>query len=275
MTLKNLNQKNDFSVLMCVYHNDDPFLFNKALKSVFSNTLLPQKLILVIDGPISPTLEEILRIYLKYPGIHVVRLPKNLGFVSALNEGLKFVETDWVIRADADDVNLDNRFEVLQSHMNADLDLLGSFLAEKNENEEIYCIKKVPLNTTEIFKVIKKRNPFNHPSVAFRKSKVIELGGYPNIELREDYGLWAMMLARGCKVKNIENVLVHASFGDKGFQRRKGGALIRAEVKLQTHLFKLGLTSFLGAILNGILRTILLSMPKSMIKILYLYFLRR
>ena len=158
--------------------------------------------------------------------------------------------------------------------MAPDLDLIGSFVAEKDSFDKIYCIKKVPINTDAIFKLIKKRNPFNHPSVAFRKSKVLALGGYPKIELREDYGLWALMLANGCRVKNIDDVLVHASFGDTGFQRRKGGAVIRAEIKLQTHLLRLGLTSFPAALIYGILRTFSLSLPRGVIKLIYLYFLR-
>ena len=224
---------------------------------------------------ISKKLEKILDDYLKYPELLLVRIPVNLGFVNALNEGLVHIKTEWVVRADADDVNLDRRFELLNLHMAEDLDLIGSFVAEKDKAGMIYAIKKVPLERDEIFRFIKKRNPFNHMSVAFRKSKVVALGGYPKIELREDYGLWAKMLASDCKVKNIDEVLVHANAGENMFKRRKGGAVIRAEITLQSHLLKLGLTSFGGALMYGVLRAALFSVPPGIIKLIYKYVLRR
>ena len=83
-----------FSVLMCVYINDDPILFDKALESVFLNTLSPDKLVLVSDGPLTTDLEEIVQAYSKYSNLLLIRLPTNVGFVSALNEGLKYIDTE-------------------------------------------------------------------------------------------------------------------------------------------------------------------------------------
>ena len=42
----------EFTVLMCTYKNDDPVLLEKAIKSVFENTIKPNFFILTIDGPI-------------------------------------------------------------------------------------------------------------------------------------------------------------------------------------------------------------------------------
>ena len=275
MVSKESDQKNEFSVLMCVYHNDDPKLFDKALNSVFSNTLLPDQFVLVVDGPIPVVLEEVIQTYSKYQHFLLIRLSENLGLVAALNEGLRHIKTAWVVRADADDFNLDNRFERLKSNMTEDLDLIGSFIAEKDDSGMIYAVKKVPLERDDVFRFIKKQNPFNHPTVAFRTSKVLALGGYPKIELREDYGLWATMLASDCGVKNIDEVLVHANAGEDMFARRKGSAVIRAEITLQSHLLKLGLTSFCGALIYGGLRTILFSVSPKIIKLIYKHVLRR
>ena len=159
--------------------------------------------------------------------------------------------------------------------MAEDLDLIGSFVAEKDKAGMIYAIKKVPLERDDVFRFIKKQNPFNHPTVAFRTSKVLALGGYPKIELREDYGLWATMLASDCGVKNIDEVLVHANAGEDMFARRKGSAVIRAEITLQSHLLKLGLTSFCGALIYGGLRTILFSVSPKIIQLVYKHVLRR
>ena len=122
---------------------------------------------------------------------------------------------------------------------------------------------------------MKTRNPFNHMSVAFRRNLALKLGGYPKIELREDYGLWASMLASGAKSKNIKDILVHASAGNKMFKRRKGGAIINAEITLQSHLVKTNMSSLHEAILFGFLRIMSFKLPKSLIKIIYVNILRR
>ena len=195
--------------------------------------------------------------------------------MNSLNLGLQNITSEWVIRCDADDFNTSDRFEILSNHMTEELDLLGSYIAETNEWNEIYAIKKVPLEHNDILKTIKKRNPFNHMSVAFRRNVVQKLGGYPKIELREDYGLWVSMLSNGAKSKNIKDILVHASAGNKMFKRRKGGAIIRAEISLQSHLTNTKMSSIFEAFIFGFLRITSLMLPQSLLKIIYGNILRR
>ena len=58
---------------------------------------------------------------------------------------------------------------------------------------------------------------------AFFKSDAFRAaGGYPDIPLKEDYGLWLAMLARGERLANIPEVLVRARLGE-GFHRRRSG----------------------------------------------------
>jgi len=169
---------------------------------------------------------------------------------------------------------LPERFEILFDHINKDTDLIGSYVAETNQQDEIYAVKKVPLFHEDILIHLKKRNPFNHMSVAFKKSAAISLGGYPHIELREDYGLWAAMISKGYKSKNIENILVHASAGEKMFTRRKGGAVIKAEIALQYHLVNTGVSNYVEAIFYGASRCLILLMPKFIIELVYSKLLR-
>ena len=43
-----------FSVILPVYERDDLYiLFSKSIKSIFNNTLKPNEVIVIIDGPIS------------------------------------------------------------------------------------------------------------------------------------------------------------------------------------------------------------------------------
>ncbi len=52
-----------FSVSMCVYSGDNPEWFDTALLSVVEQTVLPDEIVLVIDGPIGEGLESVIEKY--------------------------------------------------------------------------------------------------------------------------------------------------------------------------------------------------------------------
>ena len=63
---KDLIQKNEhpqFSVAMCVYDGDNPEWFDIALDSVINQTVKPTEIVLVVDGPISDDLQNIIDKY--------------------------------------------------------------------------------------------------------------------------------------------------------------------------------------------------------------------
>ena len=52
-----------FSVAMSVYKNDQPNYFKQAIDSIIKQTLTPNEIILVIDGPISDELKNVVDTY--------------------------------------------------------------------------------------------------------------------------------------------------------------------------------------------------------------------
>ena len=154
----------NFSVLMATYNGDDPEDLSRALKSVDSNSSLPEQFVLVVDGPISNELRSTIENFKEECNFfEVFFLKKNRGLAEALNFGLTKIKTDWVVRADADDFNLPNRFQELQKHMLDSIDVVGSYIKEVSGDSSV--IKSVPLSHDQIVKFIKRRNPFNHMSV--------------------------------------------------------------------------------------------------------------
>lgn len=267
----------DFSVLMSVYRNDNPQLLKKAVESCFSNTVKPLVLLLVVDGPITNQLErKISNLESKYP-VSIVRLPKNVGLAEALNVGLKHVRTEWVARADSDDINMPIRFETqlqVLSDNDYNLDIIGSSIIEVDSKGSKVAKRRTPSTHQEILNFSKKRNPFNHMTIMYRKSKVIACGGYPNIYLKEDYALWATMLVNNARAINIETPLVTATAGKDMFRRRGGIKYALAEVKLQKHLVNLGLKPILSGAFDGFLRAAVFLMPAKIRELIYLTFLR-
>src|SRR5699024_826349 len=128
----------------------------------------------------------------------------------ALSVGLERCTHEVVARADADDICLPQRF-ARQIPAMAELDLLGSAMAEYSaESPEDSAImqgtsatRSRPETGEEIRAYAAFHNPFNHPSIVFRKSAVLAAGGYQDMPLMEDYWLFVRMIADGARVGNV------------------------------------------------------------------------
>ena len=49
-----------FSLLMCIYEKEKPLYLSQCLDSINSLTVLPDEIVIVKDGPLTPELEEVL-----------------------------------------------------------------------------------------------------------------------------------------------------------------------------------------------------------------------
>ena len=267
-----------FSLLMAFYKNDVPASRDRALDSVFNNSILPSQLVLIQDGPITLELSEVA---LKWKARHssvidIVELGVNSGLANALNAGLMHAKHEWVFRADSDDVNRPRRFEITIDFIkkNHNATLVGGQIAEYSNNGIFTGFRNVPLSHSNVAIVSRFRNPFNHMTVAFRKSDVIAVGGYPNITFREDYALWCLLLDRGCLCVNLPDVLVDVSAGVAMIERRSGLVNVYGEISLQRFLFLNTKRSLILSCFSGFLRSVLLLAPKSFKRALYFGFLR-
>lgn len=256
-----MKQACDFSVLMSVYAKDDSVLFDRAIRSVFDNTWPPAQFVLVQDGPLPPSLEAVVQQHIDRPGLTVVKLPQNVGLAAALNAGLERVRHRWVLRADADDFNVPNRFERQLPHLTSGLDLVGSAIREVDRTGRPIAVRMPPLEAPAIRRFLRRRNPFNHMTVGFDVERVRACGGYPNLHLKEDYGLWATLLARGARVGNLPDILVEATAGRDMYRRRGGLQYVRSEIDLQVHLVRCGLQSWVGACAIGMMRSAVFLLP--------------
>ena len=267
------NFPGDFTVLMAVYVGDMPTLFERAVHSVFKNTLLPKEFLLVIDGPINDGLEASVKSLVKsyVRQFKVVRLDQNQGLAKALNFALNHISTAWVVRADADDINLDHRFATLAKMVQdyPSLDLVGSAILEVDESGVQLAKRVMPTNKGDIKVFARRRNPFNHMTVAFRLDKIQSVGAYPNIYLKEDYGLWCRCLAADIAMANSDEVLVWATTGIAMYQRRGGWRHVQSEYDLQKLMINLKLKTVWQAFYDGSLRAIFFIIPARLREFFY------
>lgn len=218
----------EISVLMSVYIKERPEFLERALESIFNQTIKPKELVLVKDGVLTRELEMILnkeRKKFEENDINFicVQLEKNMGLGIALQKGLEKCRCDYVARMDSDDIAVRERFEAQSEYMkkNTDVSVVGGYISEFVEEGKSLRTKIMPLNHEELYKYGKYRNPLNHMTVFFRKKDVLEVGGYQSMPGLEDYYLWSRMLAQKYKIANIDKVLVNARLGN--FSNRRGG----------------------------------------------------
>jgi glycosyltransferase involved in cell wall biosynthesis len=266
-----------FSVLMAVYGEDDPRMFAKALASVFDNDLQPDQSVLVVDGPIPVELDKQVKAAGNKYAVEIIRLAKNEGLATALNAGLARVRTEWVVRADADDYNLPQRFSRMAELIRSDpeLDLAGSAILELERDGMPVALREMPSQHDDILRFMKRRNPFNHMTIACRRSLVECCGGYPDLYRQQDYALWAKMVKAGARCANIPEALVHATAGKDMYRRRGGLRYVLAERDIQNLMVRLGMKSRLQGLLDGAARSSVFIAPVFLRRLIYKTLLRR
>ncbi len=268
-----------FSVLMSVFIKEKPRYLDACMQSLFDQTLQPEEIILVEDGPLTNELYNVIQKWKEYyPIIKSVKLEKNCGLAKALNVGLKKCNHEIIARMDSDDICFVDRFQkqidVLQN--DSSIVLLGGQVAEYDEDMKIILnYRRVPIFSKEIIKFAKIRSPFNHPTVMFKKKIIEKLGGYSE-QLRnwQDYALWSVILANGYKTQNVPDVVVNMRTGLSMLERRSGLKYLKYELEAYHQVYKVGLINVVEYVLISILKILTRLLPKRILKRIYKKFLR-
>lgn len=182
-----------------------------SIDSMMNQTIPTDDFVLVCDGPLTPELDAtIAELQQKYgETIRTVRFEKNGGLGHALQVGVKECRNDLIARMDSDDISrpyrCEKELEIFAVH--PELSIVGSVIEEFSTTPEVIDAKRVvPETSDEIVTFSKKRNPFNHPSVMYRKKDVLKAGNYSDVRYMQDYYLWVDMLIAGMKGYNIQEV---------------------------------------------------------------------
>ena len=228
-----------FSVSMCVYGGDSPEWFKTAVDSILNQSLKPNEVVLVIDGPVPDKLNSVIRCYEDNHVFNVIRLAKNQGHGNARRIGLENCKYDFIALMDADDISVQNRFELQRKAFveNKYLDIVGGNMSEFiGEPTNIVGYRDVPQNDRDIKEYMKTRCPMNQVTVMFKSKSVAKVGGYIDWFCEEDYYLWLRMFLAGMTFYNCQEVLVNVRTGKEQYQRRGGWEYFASEAKLQKYM---------------------------------------
>jgi hypothetical protein len=128
--------------------------------------------------------------------------------------------------------------------MESGVDLLGSGLIEFGTHPgDVVGTRTPPVEPIDILIRSRFADPFNHPTVVYRRDLVRGVGGYTDFALMEDYLLWAKMIVAGARVANVAEPLVCYRVGSGAYARRGGTAQLRAELALQWQLRRIRFTT--------------------------------
>lgn len=267
-----------FSVLLSLYHKESPDFLCQSLDSIFNQTLMPDEVVLVEDGPLTKELTKVVNAYCrKYLLLKIVPLEKNYGLGKALNEGLKHCSYELVARMDTDDIAKPTRFEKQLGKFveYPELDVCGSWIDEFEEDiSQVLSVRKLPKEHENIVQYAKKRCPINHPVVMFRKSAILAAGGYQHFPLFEDYYLWVRMMMNGAKFYNIQESLLFFRFSPEMFKRRGGWKYALNELRFQNRIRGMKFISYFEFIRNVFSRFFIRIIPNSYREIIYKNILR-
>ena len=196
------------SILLPLYKSKVEWL-SGAISSIQNQSYGNIKIYLLDDQVGEEGNEYIKKVKVEDERVEIIKNDRNRGLTYTLNNALKIVDTEFIVRMDDDDYSIQNRIEEQLRFFeeNPAVDALGSnaIAIEEDGSEHGLLKKNIPLTPSSI----KTHSLFEcsmiHPSMMMRRTKILSVGGYPEVKYAEDYALWMRMLFSGnCIFANLE-----------------------------------------------------------------------
>lgn len=259
------------SVLISIYCKENPQWFREALDSVFAQTVLPNEIVLVEDGPLTPELYAVIDEYsTRYPIFNIVKNETNLGLGLALQKGVLACKNEIIARMDTDDIIPPHRFKTQLRKIEEGYDVVSCWSTLfLNEMDNVIAVKTRPEQHDDIVKLAHKRSPICHAAAFMRKSAVLEAGNYVHRQYYEDYNLWVRMIMKGAKFYNIQESLYYVRTTEAQLNRRAGFCYLKNELKYLKEFRSMGFYTWSELIKNSVIRIAARLMPGGMRKIVF------
>lgn len=260
------------SIISTTYSGEKSENLDECLFSIFSQNVMPEKVILVADGKLTPELYGVVGAYReRYPDVFVFHETEtNKGNWFASNTAISLCETDIIAKIDSDDILLPDYTAKMLAAFESGADICGVYIEEFDDvSRKAINVKKTPVRHEKIYAFAKQRNPFNNPGIAFSRKLAVQIGGYNEMERCEDYDFVVRMLMAGAKAKNIPEILVRYRTNSDNLKRRKNFKNTKWFIISRWRIHKMGFSSFKEFIVPSIAQIILFIMPISVTERFY------
>lgn len=273
--VKESAESKKYSVLMSLYINEKPEYLRIAINSMLNQTVVPDEIIIVEDGPLT---DELYAVLSEYPMLLRVKNKINTGLGLALNAGLKECRNELVARMDTDDCSKPERCEKQLARFAEKpyLAIVGSHIDEfVGEPSNVISQRIVPIISDEIYNFAKKRSAFNHPTVMYSKTAVLSNKGYADLKRNQDVDLFGRMQFKGYKAENIDEALLWFRNSDELAKRRKSWQNTWSYIATIRKFWKMGYSTFIDYLIVCIAQTGMYLMPIKIQYFIYEKFLRK
>lgn len=211
------------SVVMATFNEPVGFI-TASIESILNQTYKNLELIIADDSTCIDTIAVIDFFAKQDNRIVVLRHTERMGFVCALNEGLKCAKGKYIARMDGDDISLPNRLQrevdYLEEHEKADV--IGGAINIIDKVGGIVSYRNYPCGGIRLLLWSIIRNPLAHPTVMFRTS-IVQSGLYYDVKQKkaEDIEFWLRLQKCGFQIENIpDRLLNYRVEGDLALKRR-------------------------------------------------------
>jgi len=199
--------------------NEPPEIIQESLASISSQEFRDFECI-VVDESTDLICSQCCETFCARDPRFIYHKPKaRLGLARSLNNALSMARGEWVARFDSDDICYPNRLSVQIEFLkkNKEVDVLGGGIEIIDDFGKTIAYRNYPLRHDQIQRIIHFTTPLAHPTVIYRRSTVLEAGGYdPSFKYAEDLDLWLRLINRGAIFANVNSTLV---------QYRQGSAI--------------------------------------------------
>lgn len=225
-------------------HRADDYLRQALLTAETALSGLDAELIVVANGRDAEAVESFVISNQTLSTTRIVRseIP---SLIYSLNRALEVARGDYVGRFDSDDICLTNRFKHqlrIAGDTSADF-IFGAAEIMQADGTPTGIIKSSGTSLWRICEPI-------HPTAIMRRSALIALGGYGNLEFSEDYHLWLRAASSGYRlVADPEPVIRYRVHQGQATDKRKLAHTFanNAGIKLTAGLRDRSLLMLLGA----------------------------
>jgi glycosyltransferase involved in cell wall biosynthesis len=225
---------NKYSVLMSVWYKEKAENLKESINSIWNQTVPTDDFVLICNGKLTEELDAVVE-ETKRPEMQIIRFEENIGHGGALSEGLKRCKHELVARMDSDDISRPDRCERQLAVFSAKpkISMCSGTVEEFSESpDKVEARRVLPEKHEDILKFCKRRNPFNHPCIMYKKTAVEKAGGYQNFYLLDDYYLWIRMLQSGAIGYNIQEPLLWMRGGADMYKRRSSPEYAKSQKAL-------------------------------------------
>lgn len=212
------------SVVMATYNEPQEFI-TASIGSILAQTYVNWELLIADDSTNEGTIQIIDAFAQKDKRIKIIREETRMGFVKALNIGLKSSKGIYIARMDGDDIALPDRLEkeVYYLEQHSAIDIIGGAMNIINEKGEIVSERFYPLGGYKLHLWSTFRNPLAHPTVMFRAS-IVQKGFLYNEEQKkaEDIEFWLRLKKNKYNIQNLSaKILNYRVVGNLGLKRNR------------------------------------------------------